>query len=88
MTSRPRDTAVHLTMYGRTGCHLCDDMSEALEDCRDEVDFTLEFRDIDANPDWRQRYGERIPVLLVGDNEICHYYLDRAALMEHFRDGP
>lgn len=85
MANKVDDTAVQLVLYGRAGCHLCDDMRDALEDCRDQLDFSLEFRDIDARPDWQQRYGERIPVLLAGEREICHYYLDRRALLEHFR---
>lgn len=87
MTNKARAAAVQLVMYGRSGCHLCDDMREALENCREQLDFSLEFRDIDARADWQQRYGERIPVLLAGDSEICHYYLDRQALLEHFSRG-
>jgi glutaredoxin len=85
MKNKTLAVAVPLIMYGRSGCHLCDDMREALESCRDELDFSLEFRDIDARSDWQRRYGERIPVLFSGESEICHYYLDRQALLEHFR---
>lgn len=85
MANKPPKAAVQLVMYGRTGCHLCDEMRDALETCREQLDFSLEFRDIDASPDWQQRYGERIPVLYADEHEICHYFLDRQALLEHFR---
>jgi hypothetical protein len=37
--------------------------------------------DVDSDPMLEQRYGERVPVLLGPDGEeICHYFLDVAAL--------
>lgn len=75
---------VHLVMYGRGGCHLCDDMWMALEAMHSELDFSLEFRDIDSNPGRREKYALKIPVLLSAGSEICHYYLDPVALNAHF----
>ena len=38
--------------------------------------------DVDAHPPLEARYGERVPVLLLGDAhdgvELCHYALDAA----------
>ena len=37
--------------------------------------------DVDANPALDERYGEYVPVLVGADGtEICHYFLDDAAL--------
>ncbi|MFN6960913.1 MAG: glutaredoxin family protein [Rhodocyclaceae bacterium] len=65
-----------LTLYGRPGCHLCEDMLAVLEDLRGELGFSIEVRDVDADPAWRARYGLRVPVLAAGDEEICHFFLD------------
>lgn len=59
-------------------------MLAALENRRGEHDFTIESRDVDSRPEWVALYDERVPVLMLGDTEICHYFLDveklRAAL--------
>ncbi|MDI6749325.1 MAG: glutaredoxin family protein [Rhodocyclaceae bacterium] len=69
-----------LTLYGRPGCHLCDDMLAVLEDLRGEFGFEIEVCDVDTDPGWRERFGSRIPVLMLGETEICHFFLDPAAL--------
>ena len=71
---------VQLTLYIREGCHLCDDMEMALGECADELDFETRRVPIDNNPDLEHAYGARVPVLVYGDDEICHYFLDIQAL--------
>jgi len=73
-------SGLRLTLYGRGYCHLCDDMIHALEQLRAEHGFELDVLDVDSRPEWERRYGERVPVLLHGDTEICHYFLDHQAL--------
>jgi hypothetical protein len=51
-------------------------MLAVLEDLRGELGYTMEVRDVDENPEWRERYGPRIPVLTAADEEICHFFLD------------
>jgi thioredoxin reductase (NADPH) len=67
---------VALTLYGRSYCHLCDDMAAALEPLRGEFGFGLACVDVDRDPALEARYGERVPVLAHGDAELCHYFLD------------
>ncbi len=69
-----------LTLYHRPGCHLCDDMRDALLELRAEQPFQLREIDIDASPALRACYGVLIPVLCLGEVEICHYHLDPIAL--------
>ena len=68
--------AVALTLYGRSYCHLCDDMAAALEPLRREFGFGLAWVDVDRDPVLEARYGERVPVLAHGDAELCHFFLD------------
>ena len=70
--------AIALTLYGRSYCHLCDDMAAALEPLRREFGFGLAWVDVDRDPVLEVRYGERVPVLAHGDAELCHFFLDTA----------
>lgn len=71
-----------LTVYVRRGCHLCTDMTVALNRLRDELRFSLEEVDIDRDPELAERYGTRVPVLTGGGQELCHYFLDQERLRE------
>ena len=74
-----------LTVYVRSGCHLCDAMLEELDSSRQQREYELEVVDILARPELESRYGSRIPVLCAeGDVEICHYFLDDTALAQYF----
>lgn len=69
-----------LTVYAREYCHLCQDMLAQLESLREMLGFELKVVDVDSGPELAGRYGEWVPVLMGGDEEICHYFLDRTAL--------
>ena len=71
---------VELTIYTREGCHLCDDMELALRECESELDFETRRVPIDNNKVLEEAYGTKVPVLVCGDEEICHYFLDMQAL--------
>jgi glutathione S-transferase len=69
-----------LTLYHRPGCHLCSDMRAELLELQDELDFRLLEIDIDPDTELRTRFCLLIPVLCLGEQEICHYHLNPAAL--------
>lgn len=69
-----------LTLYGRGYCHLCHDMEVALEPLRAEFGFALVTVDVDSDPALEERLGDKVPVLMAGDRELCHYFLDVAAV--------
>lgn len=71
---------MRLTFYYRSGCHLCDDMWQQLQEFRKERAFELDPVDVDGSPQLQARYGTLVPVLARGDQELCHYYLDPVAL--------
>ncbi len=79
---------IRLTLYGRPGCHLCDDMRAALAVLRPRHGFSLEEVDVDASPDLAQRYGTLIPVLVYAEREVCHYFLDPDALEQALANSP
>jgi glutaredoxin len=69
-----------VTLYGRPGCHLCDDARTVLERVRREMDFELVERDIEADDTLLRRYLERIPVVAVDGRELFDFFVDERAL--------
>ena len=81
-------STIQLTMYGRRGCHLCDDMQENLASYEDEMDFSVNIVDIDDDPVLIGQFGTKVPVLMHRKTEICHYFLDLKALQMYFSQSP
>lgn len=69
-----------VTLYGRPGCHLCDDALVVLERMRSELGFNLRELDIEADDDLLRRYLERIPVVAVDGVECCDFFVDEPAV--------
>jgi glutaredoxin len=65
-----------LVLYGRAGCHLCDDAREVLL----RVGEPFDERDIEADDDLLKRYLERIPVVSVDGVETFDLFVDEDAL--------
>jgi glutaredoxin len=65
-----------LVLYGRPGCHLCDqarEMVDALLGQRAEAgqaNPNLVERDIETDDDWQRAYFTTIPVLEIGDHRL------------------
>lgn len=77
---------IELVVYSRRGCHLCELMLEELVPlCRGQA--TIRVADVDTRDDWRQAYGDRVPVLCSGDREICFAHLDRDTLLAFLREA-
>jgi glutaredoxin len=69
-----------LTLYGKPGCHLCDDARAAVERVIAGRDVELAQVDVTLDPALHARYGERIPVL-EGDGEtVFELFADDGAL--------
>ena len=45
--------------------------------------FNVDIVDIDQHPALEKKWGDKVPVLLEGDTEICHYFLARDQLALH-----
>lgn len=58
-------------------------MIAALHRMQADFDFELEIVDVDSDPELERRYGEKVPVLACGDDEICHYRLEPAVVTEY-----
>jgi Glutaredoxin-like domain (DUF836) len=63
-------------LYSRDGCGLCEEMLTALASLPDAQGFPVDVIDVDAEPATQRRFGHKIPVLLFGQELVCHGHLD------------
>lgn len=69
-----------ITLYGRPGCHLCDDARDVIERvCADLGESFVEV-DIDSDEDLLDRFGEEIPVTFVDGRQHDFWRVDEARL--------
>jgi glutaredoxin len=71
-----------IDLYGRPGCHLCDDARTQLQVLRDELGFALIEHDIEADDELHRRYLERIPVVALDGEELFDFFVDEAVLRD------
>jgi glutaredoxin len=69
-----------IVLYGRPGCHLCDDARVVLERVRAELPFALVERDIEQDDGLFKAYLERIPVIALDGEELFDFFVDEAEL--------
>ena len=72
-----------VTLYGRTGCHLCEDALKVLESLKDELNFEIEEILIDGNEELQGLYGEQIPVTHIDGIHHDYWRVDQ----ERFRSS-
>ena len=78
--------AIELTLLSRSYCHLCHDMEVALAPLAAEFGATVRLVDVDGDPALEAKYDELVPVLLHGDRELCHYFLNEPKTREYLAE--
>ena len=69
-----------VTLYGRQGCHLCDDARVVVARvCADLGEEYAEV-DIDSDPELLHRFGEEIPVTFVDGRQHDFWRVDEQRL--------
>ena len=71
-----------VTLYGKPGCHLCDDARAVVERVRAMHPFDLREVDVSLDPALHREYGERIPVLELDGEELFEFHVDEAVLVQ------
>jgi len=71
-----------VTLYGKPGCHLCDDARAVVERVRARHPFELREVDVSLDPVLHREYGERIPVLALDGDELFEFHVEEAVLSE------
>ncbi len=69
-----------VTLYGRPGCHLCDEARAVLERIQSTQPFRLEEIDIESDDALFKRYLERIPVIALDGEELFDLFVEEEAL--------
>lgn len=81
-----------LSLVVRRWCSLCDAMREAIAPVAARHGARVVEVDLDAHPEWEERYGERVPVLVSGappDGEVlAELTLDAGALERRLSRQP
>jgi len=87
---RLSDDSIHLTLLVRAYCHLCDDMRAEVTPLADAAGVRIIEIDVDADPSVEARFGDLVPVLLLGSIdgvELCRYRLDPARVAGALHDA-
>jgi glutaredoxin len=71
-----------ITVYSKPDCHLCDDAVEVLRRLQGELRFELTVLDITEDEQLHRAYFERIPVIMLDDEELSEYFVQEALVRE------
>ncbi len=71
-----------VTLFGKPGCHLCDEARAVVRRVCDERSVELREIDVTLDPALNREYGERIPVLAVNGEELFDYFVDEGVLVQ------
>jgi glutaredoxin len=69
-----------VVLYGKAGCHLCEDARAVVQEVRARRPFDLVEVDVSLDPVLNARYGERIPVVAVAGEDAFEYFVDPGEL--------
>jgi glutaredoxin len=64
-----RQTPFAITLYGRPGCHLCDEVESRIRRVGQEIPIRLQVVDIQSDPRLEEKYMFTIPVVEVDGEE-------------------
>jgi glutaredoxin len=79
------ESSIHVEIYSRPGCHLCDEAKEVIDRVRLRMPFELRVINVAADPDLEKTYGEQIPVVFINGNKAFKYHVDQAELEKKVR---
>ncbi len=74
-----------VVVYTRVNCSLCDTAVDLVRQITGETGATWSTIDVDADPDDRAEYGDRVPVVLVDGVEHGYYTVDEERLRQALR---
>jgi len=62
-----------VTVYSRSGCHLCEIAINRIKSTMDELKFELDIKLIDNDIKLQEEYGEQVPVILI-EGKVHDYW--------------
>ncbi|MDH5543355.1 MAG: glutaredoxin family protein [Nitrospinota bacterium] len=79
------NNCIKLTMYTKPECSLCEKMKEVILDVSKNSPLTLEEINISGNQELEKSFGEKIPLLFYGKEELAMYKISRAQLIHKLK---
>jgi glutaredoxin len=74
-----------VTLITRVGCHLCEVAESRLRALSGELGFAYREVDVDASPELKRAFSDKVPVIMLDGREIGHFRLDEARLRDALR---
>lgn len=74
------ESAPRILLFGKPGCHLCDEAREVIERVAGELGVTWEERDITASEEDMRLYWDQIPVTFVDGVQHDFWRVDEKRL--------
>ncbi len=68
-----------LIVYHREGCHLCEQMVDALltqQSKHQDIKFNIKIIDIDSDPELKEKYNVDVPVVMYQKEVIFYHFFD------------
>ena len=65
-----------VTVYSRSGCHLCENAEATVKNLKDELGFDLEIKLIDGNQELEKLYGHEVPVIHINGEHHDFFRVD------------
>jgi glutaredoxin len=69
-----------VTLITRVGCHLCEVAGADLRRLQRELGFAYREVDVDGSPVLRERFSDKVPVILLDGREHSHFRVEERKL--------
>lgn len=79
-------TPPRVTLYGRVGCHLCDDARTVIAAVCAELGESFTEVDIDTDPALRERFSDEVPATFVDGRQHDFWRVDPQRLRTALSD--
>ena len=73
--------AAVVTLYGRPGCHLCDEAKAALDRVTAASGESWSELSVDTDIELEREYGERLPVILLDGRDHGYWRVEEGRLL-------
>ncbi len=68
--------------FTRVGCHLCDEAREAIKNLPSKYQLTVTEIDVDDRKEDQDKYGEKVPVLVIEGGTAIESFITEKALRQ------
>lgn len=75
-----------VTIYSRTGCHLCEIAIDQIRTVKQDINFDIEIKLIDKDLELEKKYGEQVPVILIDDKIHDYWRVDLTRFTKAIKD--